>query len=260
MGTLNEISASKLRLAIDSKLVYTALGILGGLLIWEVAGQSLPNTLLAPFSDVVDQWFILARDGTLFDATLSSLKHMVAGFILAVVIGIPLGFAMGRIRPLYWALDPPLSAIYATPVVALIPLIVVWFGLGFKAKAFIVFLMAFIELVVNVYQGVFEIPDGYLETAQSFGASRFETYTQVLIPAAAPFITAGLRLSIGRAVRGMITAEIFLAASGLGELLMSAGLGFDISIQLAIIITVTAIGIFAQSMVKYADNNLVHWG
>lgn len=255
-----DFALREVRLRLDDRLIYSGLGIFAGLLIWQIGGQSMPNTLMAPPTDVAEQWLIFAGDGTLWNATISSLQHMIAGFILAVVVGIPLGFAMGRVRPIYWAFDPPMSALYATPVVALIPLIVIWFGLGLGAKTFIVFLMAFIELVVNVSQGVFEIEESFLDTADSFGASKFETYVYILIPAAAPFITAGLRLSIGRAVRGMITAELFLAASGLGELLIGAGASFNIAIQLSIIVTVTFIGIIAQSLVKYADRHFIHWG
>lgn len=234
-------------------------GIIGGLVIWEIAGNLMPPLLFESFSDTVILWIGYMMDGTIIDAVLVSLRHAVVGFVLAVLIGIPLGFMMGRDQRVYWALDGPLNALYATPLVAIIPLLAVWFGLGLAAKIVVVFLMAFIELTVNVFQGVRDVSDQYDVVAESFEASRLETYRMVLIPAIMPFLFAGLRLAVGRAVRGMIVAEIFLAVEGIGELLILPQYRFRVGTQLAFIGTITLIGIIAQSSVKEINKRVVHW-
>lgn len=241
------------------KYGYTIIGIVGGLLLWELAGYVMPAMTFEPFSGVVTRWLQFIESGELIPAIIDSLEHTVIGFGLAVVVGIPLGFVMGRKEEVYWALDGPLSALYATPIVALVPLIAVWFGLALVGKVVIVFIMAFIELTVNVFQGIREASDEYDNVAQSFGASRLQTYRYVLLPAILPFLFAGLRLAIGRAVRGMIVAELFLQVSGIGSLLVSPMYKFSVGAQLALIGTVTLIGIVAQGSVQQLRKRLVHW-
>lgn len=235
------------------------IGIVGGLVVWELAGYLMPPLLFDPFTSVVDFWIEFMMDGTIPEAVLVSLRHAVIGFVLAVLVGIPLGFVMGRDQRVYWALDGPLNALYATPLVALIPLLAVWFGLGLSAKIVVVFLMAFIELTVNVFQGIRDVTDQYDVVAESFDASRLETYRMVLIPAIMPFLFTGLRLAVGRAVRGMIVAEIFLEVKGIGELLILPEYRFRVGTQLAFIATITLIGIIAQTSVKEINKRVVHW-
>jgi len=243
----------------DYDRYFYLIGILGGLLIWEIVGRIMPVTLFAPFTMVVETWIGLLNGGTLIPATLDSLTHAVVGFILAILVGIPLGFLMGRSEKAYWAINGPLNALYATPLVAVIPLIVVWFGIGLRAKIVLVFLMAFIELTVNVFQGVRDVSETYDTIGTSFGASTLQRYRKILIPAILPFIFTGLRLAIGRSVRGMIVAELFVAIGGIGGLLVDPVNRFNVATQLALIGTVTLLGVIAQSSIKGIDRYLIHW-
>lgn len=253
------LRAARERFARGSNRYMYIVGIVLGLTIWQIAGYLLPDLSFEPFTDVVAIWYGFLTDGSLVSAILTSLQHTVIGFVLAVIIGIPLGFLMGRKEEVYWALDGPLNALYATPIVALTPLLAVWVGLGLVGKVVIVFIMAFIELTVNIFQGVRDVSDSYNAVAESFGASRIQTYRTILIPAILPFLFAGLRLSIGRAVRGMIVAELFLAVNGIGELLVAPANRYSVGAQLALIGTVTLLGIIAQSTVQQIRGQLVHW-
>ena len=126
--------------------------------------------------------------------------------VIALVVGIALGVAMARLRWLDWALDLPINALYAMPLVAVVPLLVLWFGIYLKAKIIVVFLFAVFPLLINTYQGVRECDKGLLEVAHSFRSSEWRTWQDVLLPFALPYIFAGIRLAIGRGLIGMIIA------------------------------------------------------
>ena len=141
---------------------------------------------------------------------------MVYGLGIAIVVGIPLGIAMARFQRLDWALDLPINALYATPMVALVPLLVLWFGIYLKAKIIVVFLFAVFPVLINTYQGVRECDKNMLEVARSFRSSERRMWQDVLLPFAVPYIIAGIRLAIGRGLVGMIIAEFYTTISGLG--------------------------------------------
>ena len=123
---------------------------------------------------------------------------------------------MARIRWLDWALDLPINALYAMPLVAVVPLLVLWFGIYLKAKIIVVFLFAVFPVLINTYQGVRECDKNMLEVARSFRSSEWRVWRDVLLPFAVPYIIAGIRLAIGRGLIGMIIAEFYTTISGLG--------------------------------------------
>jgi len=197
--------------------------------------------------------------GALPSAFVNSLKHMVAGYVIAAFTAIPLGFAMGRSKIVRWAVDPYVDAVYSTPTVAYIPLIIVWFGLQLRARIFLVFIFCFFEMLINTQQGVGSIGSEYVDVARSFDLSWIQKQRQVLLPAALPYVFAGLRIGIGRAVRGMIVAELFLAIVNLGYLLTSQSAVYNTGLQLAIIITISIFGVIAQSGVQVIEHRLIPW-
>ena len=138
------------------------------------------------------------------------------GLGLAIVIGIPVAVLMARVRPVDWALDLPINALYATPMVALVPILVLWFGIYLKAKVLVVFLFAVFPILINTYQGVRECDKNMLEVARSFRSSEWQMWKDVLLPFALPYIAAGIRLAIGRGLVGMVIAEFYTTISGLG--------------------------------------------
>lgn len=239
--------------------VLNVLSIIVGIGLWELLGRSLQQTLLAPPSRVLETWITITLDGTLPTALASSLQHMMLGYVIAAFTAIPLGFLIGRSDIARWAINPYIDAIYATPTVAYIPLIIVWFGLGFQARVFMVFIMCFFEMLIDTEQGISSISEEYLDVGRSFDLSWWQRQRNVLLPASLPYVFAGLRIGVGRAVRGMIVAELFLAVVNLGALLEGSGASFDTSMQLAIIATISIMGVFFQSSVMAIQNWAIPW-
>lgn len=235
------------------------LSVIAGLLLWEGIGRIMGRIFFAPLSMTLETWFGLIVSGKLPMALAGSVQHMLIGYIVGVGLAIPLGLLMGQSKIIRWAVNPYIDMLYATPTIAYLPLVIVWFGLGFNARVFFVFIFCFFEVLINTYQGVSELDDKYFQVGKSFGLSWWGFQRKIFFPSTLPFIFAGFRLGIGRAVRGMISAEIFLAVVYLGALLTSEGSTLDTSQQLAIIGTVALMGVVGQSLVKQIEKRAVPW-
>ena len=210
----------RLRLpAVNERLFFGALGFLIVLPLWELVVQlelvrrvTLSSPSLIAEAAVED---LLIR-GTLWPHLARSSQQFVLGIGLALLTGVPLGLALGMFRRLNYLLDPWLSAIYATPTIALVPLIVLILGLGLASKVFIVWLEAIFVIVVSTMAGVHAAEARYLELAKSFRATRWLTFRSVILPSSFPFILTALRLGTTRGVVGVVVAEFFAANAGIG--------------------------------------------
>jgi len=186
------------------------------LLVWEAVAPFISPIFFTSPSAIALAFYETTVSGELPYFLWQSLQVMFYGLSIAIVVGILLGVAMARLRWLDWAFDLPINALYATPLVAVVPLLVLWFGIYLKAKIIVVFLFAVFPLLINTYQGVRECDKGMLEVAQSFRSTEWRTWKDVLLPFALPYIIAGIRLAIGRGLIGMIIAEFYTTISGLG--------------------------------------------
>src|SRR5947209_8550680 len=186
------------------------------LLVWELVGPFIDPIFFSYPSKIAVAFYELTASGDLPYYLSQSLQVMVLGLIWAIVVGIPLGVAMGRLQKLDWALDLPINALYSTPMVALVPILVLWFGIYLKAKVIVVFLFAVFPILINTYQGVRECDKNMLEVARSFRSTEAKMWQDVLLPFALPYIAAGVRLAIGRGLVGMVIAEFYTTISGLG--------------------------------------------
>ncbi len=218
---------ARLRLpSIPDRVKYGLIGFVVVLPLWELIVQlgivrrvtlSSPSLILtAAVNDLVLQ-------GTLWPHILQSSQQFVLGLGLALITGVPLGLALGLFRRLNYFLDPWLSAIYATPTIALVPLIVLVLGLGLESKIFIVWLEAIFVVVVSVMVGVRAAEARYLDLAKSFRASRWLTFRSVILPSSFPYILTALRLGTTRALVGVVVAEFFAANKGLGFFINFSG-------------------------------------
>lgn len=183
---------------------------------WEIVGRSINPLLFAPPSAVLREFGELLQTGELQAAAMVTVKALFLGYFLAVIVGIPFGIVMGAWTRLGDILQPYLYAIFATPRVVLVPLIVVWFGIGFEARLFLVFFWSMIAISVNTAQGVRHARPDLVEVARSFQATRLQMVRHVLIPGAVPFVVSGLRIGAERAIVGVIIGEMFLQIVGLG--------------------------------------------
>lgn len=242
----------------STRILYAA-SLAAGLLVWEIAGRSLPGIVLAPPSRVLLRLAEGLASGDLLRALAGSLGALVVGYLLAVAVGVPLGFLIGRSRVLAEMVEPVMTAIYAVPPVALVPFLIIWFGLFFEARVALVFLMAIFEILVATTAGARNIDPALMAVGQSFAASRCKQFRSVLVPASLPFVFTALRVGLVRAINGMITAELFFAAANLGKVMKDASSRFDTASILAVVVLLCLLGLAAQEGLKAAETRLMPW-
>ena len=210
------------------------------LALWQVVGsQNLIRADLISYpTQVVAVGAAMVASGELGQNAWVSLQEFVYGFVPAMAVGILLGLAMGQFRRVRYLLDPLVMAFYTAPRIALIPLVVIWFGVGMESKAVIVFLGGVFPVVVNTMAGVQQIDPLWVRAAQAFGANRRQVITKVVLPGALPAVMAGIRLGLGRAIIGVIVGEMYVAVAGVGRLVQvysSAGRAAEIIVLVAVI-------------------------
>jgi NitT/TauT family transport system permease protein len=229
------------------------------LAVWEAIGPSI-NPFFFSYPSVLAQAFYeLTASGELVKYTLESLQILVYGMILALLVGIPLGTLMGRSPKVDWTLDMYINGLYATPMVALVPLLVLWLGIDLEAKVTVVFLFAFFPVLINTYQGVKEVDPSLIEVARAFNSSERDIWRDVLLPYAVPYIAAGIRLAIGRALIGMIIAEFYTAISGLGYMIVRYAHIFRMDRTLVPVFLLAAMGIVLTAALKYVERRVAPW-
>jgi ABC-type nitrate/sulfonate/bicarbonate transport system permease component len=246
------------RLSDHANVIRTA--TVGAFLVaWELYGRSLSPIFLSYPTAIVGAAVELITSGELLAALLKSLQGLAIGFSLAVVLGITLGILMGRYRALYYALNPFIVALYATPGVALIPLIMLWFGLGLQAKIVIITEAAFFPIVINTLAGVRNVSRANVDVARAYGASERQVLRLVVLPSAMPFIMAGIRLAVGRGVIGMVVAEFFTALSGVGSLIIIYSNAFATAKLFVPVITLSLLGVALTALAQHLERRMAPW-
>jgi sulfonate transport system permease protein len=229
------------------------------LIVWEIVGPFISPIFFTYPSKIAVAFYDLTLSGELPYYLGQSLEVMVYGLSVALIVGIPLGIAMARFRRLDWALDLPINALYATPLVAVVPLLVLWFGIYLKAKIIVVFLFAVFPVLINTYQGVRECDKNMLEVAKSFRSGEWAMWQDVLLPFAVPYIIAGIRLAIGRGLIGMIIAEFYTTISGLGFMITRYANVFEMDKVFVPVIVLMVLGVSLTSLLKWVGRRLAPW-
>jgi NitT/TauT family transport system permease protein len=229
------------------------------LVLWEILGP-LVNPIFFSYPSKIAVAFVnLTLSGELIYYLLQSLEVLFYGLGFAILIGIPLAVLMARVRPVDWALDLPVNALYATPMVALVPILVLWFGIYLKAKILVVFLFAVFPILINTYQGVRECDKNMLEVARSFRSSEWYMWRDVLPPFALPYIAAGIRLSIGRGLVGMVIAEFYTTISGLGYMITRYANIFEMDKTFVPVILLMFLGVTLTALLKRVERRIAPW-
>ncbi len=226
---------------------------------WEIFGRQINPLFMSYPSKIVLGAISLAQAGVLQEAVLESLRTLTLGYIFGAFVGVVLGLAVGRYREVEAALDWLISALYATPLVALIPLVILWFGLGFTAKLFIVFLFTLFPVLINTSIGVKNVSRSLVDVGVAFVANERQIFSKIILPASLPYIMAGLRLGIGRAIIGMVTAEFFTAISGLGGLVVKYGNQFRTDEMLVPVLILMVLGVVLTSTLQRAEQIIAPW-
>jgi len=201
----------------------------------------------------------LTLSGQLFFDLGASAAPFFYGLIAAVVVGVPLGIVMGwRVR-VGQALDPLMTALYASPLVALAPLVVIFLGVGIGGKAFIVFLLTVFDFVFNAYAGVRSVDPLLLNVVRSFGGGEKDLYAKVIFPSVIPYIVAGGRIGVGRALIGVLIGEFFAASEGVGYGIVRFGNFFALDSMFAYILVVTVIAVVLTQGIRWAERAGFPW-
>jgi NitT/TauT family transport system permease protein len=229
------------------------------LTIWQVYGSRVNKALFAPPSAVLGAGAEMISSGELWRYLSGSLQVLGIGFAISLVIGIPLGVAIARSRFIRFALDWYVDAFNSTPNVALVPLITLIFGFDVTAKVIVVILSSVFAIIVNTEQGVRNVDRRLLEVAHSFRSTERQLWGDVVVPSALPYIAAGLRLAVGRALVGMVVAEFFTSITGIGYLIVRYGNAFQPDHLLVPIVVVMALGIILTSITRGLEKRIAPW-
>ena len=202
---------------------------------------------------------VAAQRANCGSALYQSLRPFLLGYCLAIVVGVPIGLVIGRFRVAEAAFGIYVTAGYAMPLVALVPLLILWLGLGFAVKVAVVFLMAVFPICINTWLGVIAVPKTLIEVGKSFVAPDFVILRRIVLPATLPYIMAGVRLAVGRAVVAMVIAEFFTTISGLGAVIINSANNFDTATMFVPIIILMVMAIGLNSLIGWVERRVAPW-
>jgi len=237
----------------------TVTSVVSLLLVWEWFGRDINPVFGSYPSAIAIAFWDLALSGKLGAAMFESLRPFAAGYLLAILFGVPLGLIIGRYRTAEAALGIYVTAGYAMPLVALVPLLVLWLGLGFAVKAAVVFLMSVFPICINTWLGVTAVPKSLIEVGKSFVAPNSVILFRIILPATLPYIMAGIRLAVGRAVVAMVIAEFFTTISGLGAIIINSANNFDTATMFVPIVVLMVMAIGLNSLIGLIERKVAPW-
>jgi NitT/TauT family transport system permease protein len=237
----------------------TALSLAVALGLWEWFGRDVNPVFGSYPTEIAAAFWDLTVSGRLGAALVESLQPFFVGFALAIAVGVPLGLVVGRFRTAEAALGIYITAGYAMPLVALVPLLMLWLGLGFKVKVAVIFLMSLFPICINTWLGVTAVPKSLIEVGRSFVASDAVILRRIVLPATLPYIMAGIRLAVGRAVVAMVVAEFFTTISGLGAIIINSANNFDTATLFVPIVVLMFLAVGLNSLIGVVERRVAPW-
>jgi NitT/TauT family transport system permease protein len=244
------------RLSVLAIRLVSLVGVLG---VWEIGGQRIDPILFTTPTAVVSAGVQMVASGELWTYLWPSLVVLVVGLAISAVAGIVVGLLLARFWIFDVAVDMYITFLYSIPTVALVPLIVLWVGFESTAKIVILFLFAFFPLVINTYQGVRNVDPRLLEVGRAFRASERQLWTNIVLPAALPFIVTGLRLAVGRGLIGMVLADLYTAISGIGYLIVRSAATYRVDKMFVPIVVLGVLGITLTALVRATERRIAPW-
>lgn len=241
------------------RLKVRILSLLVVLAVWEVYGRRV-NPILFTYPTAIARAFLeLVATGELQSYMKESLLVLAYASILSVIVGVLVGVVMGRSSIVEWATDIYINALYSMPMVAMVPLIVLWFGFKVPAKVIIVFLFMVFPVLLSTYQGVKDVDRNLQEVARSFCSSERQLWYHLIIPSAIPFIIVGVRLAIGRGLVGMIVAEFYTSVTGLGYMIVRYANSLETDKLFVPIVVVMVLGVGLMWVAKWVEDRIAPW-
>jgi NitT/TauT family transport system permease protein len=244
-----------------NRAMFTWGSVIVGLAIWQFVGIFVVKnslflaTPIASIAAVGELWM----KGELQRAMIVSFEEFAIGFAIAIVAGIVVGLFTASFESVKLILTPWISGFYASPIIALAPLLILWFGVGIWSKIAVVVSLVIFPMIINTEAGILHTDTALIEAARSFGATRLQIFTKVALPNAAPYILAGLRLGVGRGLIGVVVGELAGARAGLGFLINNASQVFNMPQLFAGVIVLAVAGIAMTAFFQRLERILVPW-
>ena len=253
---------ARLRLSEQHKRwIIGALAIVVALVIWQLLGSTglVRKSYISSPGSALSAGRTMLSSGELWSNCRTSLVSFVIGFAISIGIGVPLGLLMGFNQTVRQLTQPPIMALYVTPRLALLPVIIVWLGIGSKSTIVVVVIGAMIPIIINTMTGVREVDRKLLQVAFSFGASKFDVFRKILFPASLPMILSGIRLSVGSAVLGVVIAEMYVSTGGIGNLVTTYGQAYRTNYIVFLVALVAVFGWLVSSGVQMVERRVERW-
>lgn len=233
--------------------------------VWFVVTnlELVDTEFLSPPQEIVLVLFELFADGYAGSPLLThffvSLGRTLLGFGLAVLVAVPVGLFIGMNQTAYIILNPVFSVLRPIPTIAFIPLVILWFGIGETSKILVIFVSAFLFIVLNVYSGVLQVSSEYKRVAQNLGARWHHMFFYVILPGAAPSIMTGVKTGLAISWAVVVAAELIAAQQGLGYVIMDAATFFRIPVVYVGVLLIGIVGFLLESGVSGLERKFIHW-
>lgn len=249
------------RIAANERPILALAGIAGFLIAWELGSRAgvVNELFFSRPSLIIAAGVTEVQNPRFWEDARTSITELAIGYVLAIVLGIPIGLAAGWFPKVQWILDPWLNFFNSLPRIALLPILIVLFGFGILSKVAIVFLGAFFSIVIPTLQGVRTVDRRFLDVATSFRAPRRLLFTSVVGPSTVPFMVTGLRLGMARALIGVVTAELMAQDHGLGVMIRRAAEALDSSRMLFGVLIFTIAGIVGVELIRRFERRFQKW-
>jgi ABC-type nitrate/sulfonate/bicarbonate transport system permease component len=245
----------------EKKILGTA-AVVVFLTAWELVGNVFgminPMFMSAP-SLIWKAAVQLFASGEIWNDLYVSGIEFGWGYLLSVIVGVPFGIATGWYKKMAYIFDPFINAMNATPRVALLPLVIIWLGIGILSKVGIIFLGAVFPILINSRDGVKTTPYNLLTAARSFGATEWQIFKSVVLPSTVPFILTGLRLGVGRALIGVMVGELYAATAGIGFMITVAGATFQTDKVFVGVLVFAITGMISMELLTKLESRFDKW-
>src|SRR5579885_930436 len=242
--------------------LWSASGIVAIVALWQLGVYygALPGRFVSSPVVVIKTAATMIAQGDLLHDISVTLTEFSLGMAAAIALGIPVGLVAGWYRRVRYAVDPYLAALYATPSLALLPLLVLWFGIGLRSTIVLVVISAFFPIVINVMQGVLTVDASFLRMGKSFGAGRLRVFGAIVLPATVPFLASGLQLGVARGLIGVIVGEMYAANNGgLGYIISVAGSPLAVDQMFVGVAIITALWVVLLGATGAFEQRMQRW-
>lgn len=246
---------------LSERALISSAAVLAGIILWEAvarAGWIQPALVSSPTA-IYNAFIRLSSTGELQKHLLVSGKEFVIGLAIAIVVGLPLAIIAGWYTRAGWFLQPLVAALYATPTIALFPLIIIFLGVGLWDKVLLVFISGFLQIFIAVSAGVRATDRKFVRLARSFRASQLKIFWSIVFPSSLPYVLLGLRLAVGRCVVNVVGAEMLSAEAGVGYMIAFYGNTFRVANVFVAIISVVVTGVILNQILLVAEQRFGRW-